>query len=295
MKRAIRRFVSTLTGPKKYVFFAVLALICIVAICLGIYTQFFYKYSDTDPLMLGINIGSKKTAEEIDILKADFKNLFTNSIIINSENVRVDRIEASNDLVYTGYNFLNEDENFYSVNAQIPILNIDTEQAKKINAEIKTEFYDTANNVMRRTEGNSVYSVTYASFVNEDVLSLVVKSSLKEAGKAEKVTIKTYCYSLPEKRILSLEDVLNYTDILTVKGLTLESIQTTINDEIKKAYNNAKIIAADYGTLYERDLESEIYKVENTTNFFLTQDGYIYLVYAYGNNDYTNEMDIIIF
>ncbi|MBQ7410266.1 MAG: hypothetical protein IJW20_02680 [Clostridia bacterium] len=295
MKRAIRRFVSTLTGPKKYIFFAVLALICIVSICIGIYTQFFYKYSDTDPLMLGINIGSKKTAEEIDILKADFNNLFTNSIIINSENVRVDRIESSKDLVYTGYNLLNEDENFYTVNAQIPILNIDTEQAKKINAEIKTEFYDTANNVMRRTEGNTVYSVTYASFVNEDVLSLVVKSSLKEAGKAEKVTIKTYCYSLPEKRILSLEDVLNYSDILTVKGLTLESIQTTINDEIKKAYNNAKIIAADYGTLYERDLESEIYKVENTTNFFLTQDGYIYLVYAYGNNDYTNEMDIIIF
>ena len=192
MKRAIRRFVSTLTGPKKYIFFAVLALICIVSICIGIYTQFFYKYSDTDPLMLGINIGSKKTAEEIDILKADFNNLFTNSIIINSENVRVDRIESSKDLVYTGYNLLNEDENFYTVNAQIPILNIDTEQAKKINAEIKTEFYDTANNVMRRTEGNTVYSVTYASFVNEDVLSLVVKSSLKEAGKAEKVTIKTY-------------------------------------------------------------------------------------------------------
>lgn len=295
MKRAIRRFVSTLTGPKKYIFFAVLALICIVAICLGIYTQFFYKYSDTDPLMLGVNIGSKKTAEEIDMLKADFNNIFTNSIVINSENVRVDRIETSKDLVYTGYNLLNEDENFYTVNAQIPILNIDTEQAKKINAEIKTEFYDIANNVMRRTEGNTVYSVTYASFVNEDVLSLVVKSSLKEAGKAEKVTLKTFCYSLPEKRILSLEDVLSYTDILTVKGLTLESIQTAINDEIKKAYNNAKIIAADYGTLYERDLESEIYKVENTTNFFLTQDGYIYLVYAYGNNDYTNEMDIIIF
>ena len=295
MKRAIRRFVSTLTGPKKYIFFAVLALICIVSICIGIYTQFFYKYSDTDPLMLGINIGSKKTAEEIDILKAGFNNLFTNSIIINSENVRVDRSESSKDLVFTGYNLLNEDENFYTVNAQIPILNIDTDQAKKINAEIKTEFYDTANNVMRRTEGNTVYSVTYASFVNEDVLSLVVKSSLKEAGKAEKVTIKTYCYSLPEKRILSLEDVLNYSDILTVKGLTLESIQTTINDEIKKAYNNAKIIAADYGTLYERDLESEIYKVENTSNFFLTQDGNIYLVYAYGNNDYTNEMDLIIF
>ena len=100
MKRAIRRFVSTLHGPKKWIFFIVLALVCIVAICMGIYTQFFYKYVDTDPLMLGINIGSQKTAEEIDILKADFNRLFTNSIVINSENVRVDRIEPSNELVY---------------------------------------------------------------------------------------------------------------------------------------------------------------------------------------------------
>ena len=47
--------------------------------------------------------------------------------------------------------------------------------------------------------------------------------------------------------------------------------------------------------MYERDLKSDMYKIENTTNYFLTQDGYIYIIYCYGNNDYTNEMDIIIF
>ena len=295
MKRALRRFVSTLTGPKKYIFFAVLTLICIVAICLGIYTQFFYKYSDTDPLMLGINIGSKKTAEEIDMLKADFNNLFNNSIIINSENVRVDRIEPSRELVYATYNLVNEDENFYSVNAQIPILNVNTDVAKKINAEIKEEYYDRANSIMRKMEGYTVYNVSYASFVNQDILSIVIKASLKEQNKAEKVTVKTYCYSLPDDTLLSINNVLESSELLEAKAITLEDIQTTINEDIKKAYNNAKIIAENYGTLYERDLSSEIYKIENTKNFFLTQDGYIYIVYAYGNNDYTNEMDIIIF
>lgn len=295
MKRAIRRFVSTLQGPKKYIFFTVLVLVCIVALCLGIYTQFFYKYSDTDPLMLGINIGSQKTAEEIDILKAEFNNLFTNSIIINSENVRVDRMEPSKELVYAVYNLVNEDENYYSVNAQIPVLNINTDIAKAINAEIKTEYYDKANSIMRRTEGHTVYNVSYAAFVNQDILSVVIKSSLKEQNKAEKVTIKTYCYSIPEDQLLSINNVLESSDLLEVKGLTLETIQNTINEDVKKAYNNAKILAADYGTLYERDLNSEIYKIENTQSFFLTQDGYVYLVYAYGNNDYTNEMDIIIF
>ena len=295
MKRALRRFVNTLQGPKKYIFFIVLALVCIVALCLGIYTQFFYKYSDTDPLMLGINIGSQKTAEEIDILKAEFNDLFTNSIVINSENVRVDRMEPSKELVYAVYNLVNEDENYYSVDAQIPVLNVNTDVAKAINAEIKKEYYDKANSIMRRTEGNTIYTVSYAAFVNQDILSLVIKSSLKEQNKSEKVTIKTYCYSLPEDMLLSINNVLESSDLLEGKGLSLESVQTTINDEVKKAYNNAKIIAENYGALYERDLNSEIYKIENTENFFLTEDGYIYIVYAYGNNDYTNEMDIIIF
>lgn len=295
MKRAIRRFVSTLHGPKKYIFFAVLTLVCIVALCLGIYTQFFYKYSDTDPLMLGINIGSKKTAEEIDVLKAEFNNLFTNSIIINSENVRVDRIETSKELVYSAYNLVNEDENYYSVNAQIPMFNINTELAKSINSEIKNEFYDKANSIMRRTDGNTIYTVSYAAFVNQDILSVVIKSSLKEQDKSEKVTINTYCYSIPEEKLLSINDVLESSDLLEVKELTMQDVQNIINEDVEKAYNNAKIIAADYGNLYERDLESDIYNIEDTTSFFLTQDGYIYIVYAYGNNDYTNEMDIIIF
>ena len=54
-------------------------------------------------------------------------------------------------------------------------------------------------------------------------------------------------------------------------------------------------MAKEYGALYTRNLESDIYKVKNTENFFLTQDGYVYIVYAYGNTDDTNEMDIVIF
>lgn len=289
MNRAIRRFVGTLTGPKKYLFFTVLILICIVALCLGIYAQFFYKYSDTDVLMLGINIGSKKTAEEIDILKSNFNSLFTNSIIINSENVRTDKLEPTKDLVYTVYNLVNEDENYYNVNAQIPLLNINNEKAKVINAEIKSDFYDKANEVMRRKKGNTVYTVSYASFVNGHVLSMVIKSSLKEEGKAEKVTVKTYNYSIPENKIVTLQD------LIKEKETTKETVQSTITNDVKQAYNNAKLISDQYGVLYERDLSSDMYKVENATTYFLTQDGYVYIIYAYGNNDYTNEMDIIIF
>jgi len=64
---------------------------------------------------------------------------------------------------------------------------------------------------------------------------------------------------------------------------------------LKKAYENAQIIANEYGTLYERDLQSEQYKIESSNIYFLTDDGYVYIVYPYGNDSYTNEMDIVIF
>ena len=290
IQRAIRRFVHKLTGKNKIIFFIAVAMICVIAISIGIYTQYFYKYSDTDPLMLGINIGSEKTAEELQLLKAEFNSLFTNSLIVNSENVNiVEKLEETKELVYTGYKLENEDENYYSVKAQIPLFNIDTEKANEINKEIISEFHDTANAIMRQSDQYIVYNVTYAAYINEHVLSVVIKASLKEGDKSEKVSLKTYNYSLSEEKLMSL------TDLITLKEMSTETVQNKITEEIKTAYNNAKIIAAEYGNLYERDLESDMYKVENATTFFLTADGYVYVVYPYGNKDYTNEMDIVIF
>jgi len=262
MIRVIRKFVGSLTGIRRHIFFLVLFLICVIALCLGIYAQFFYKYADTDPLMIGINIGSKKTAEEIAVLKSNFNSLFTNSLIINSEKIRVDKIEPSNNLVYTCYNLQNKDENYYDVNAQIPIININTDAAKDINAQIINEFYDIANNVMRKKEGSTIYTVNYAAFINDEIVSLVIKSSLKEEGKAEKVVVKTFNYSLREERSVTI------MEIIEAKGTPKGEVQDIINQDIKTAYTNAKIIAAEYGVLYERDLDSDIYKIENTENFF---------------------------
>lgn len=288
MKRAIRKFVGSLTGTKKYIFYIALLLICIVAICLGIYAQFFYKYADTDMLMLG-NIGSEKTAEEIAILKTNFNDLFVNKLSPDDVSVSVNNLVPGKPIVYTDYNDVVNDENYYSVNVQVPMINIDSPRIKEINAEIKSEFYDKANIIMRRREGNTIYNVSWVAYVNGEILSVAIKSSLKEEGSAERLIVKTYNYDIQGNKDVSI------VDLIESKNTTVSKVQSTIDSDIKTAYTNAKIIAAEYGTLYERDLSSDIYKVENTENFFLTSDGNIYIVYAYGNKDYTNEMDIIIF
>lgn len=287
--RAWRRFASKLTGKKTVWFFLFVVLVCIIAVCIGIYTQFFYKYAETDPLMIGINIGSQKTAEELANLEANFNSIFQNKVNIKSENVNVEKIKEENDLVYSLYKLENEDENYYTIKAVIPTINIKTDKVEEINEQIRSEFYEKANNIMRQTDQYVVYNVTYQAFVNEDIVSVVIKASLKEGQKAEKVSIKTYNYSISADRQVSLKE------LIELKNTTVSAVQSTIDTEIKAAYTNAKIIAADYGNLYERDLGSDMYKVENATTFFLTDDGYVYIIYPYGNTDYTNEMDIVIF
>lgn len=289
MYRAMRRFVSKITGTRKIVFFIVLALICILALCVGIYTQFFYKYAATDPFLIGINLGAEKTKEEYALLEANFNGLFTNELKVNSENVDVEKIKGSNDIVYTAYDIKQEDETYYSIDVKLPIININTSYIKELNQQIKTDFYESANSYMRQKEMNVVYSVDYAAYINEQILSIVVKASLREGENPEKIIVKTYNYNMLEDKEVSLEDLITY------KGTSVEFIQNTINDEIKTAYDNAVIIADQFGHMYDRDLKSDMYKVENTENYFLTQDGYVYVVYSYGNKEYTNVVDIIIF
>lgn len=289
MYRAMRRFVSKITGTRKIVFFVVLALICILALCVGIYTQFFYKYAATDPFLIGINLGAEKTKEEYALLEANFNGLFTNELKVNSESIDVEKIKGSNDIVYTAYDIKQEDETYYSIDVKLPIININTSYIKELNQQIKTDFYESANSYMRQKEMNVVYSVDYAAYINEQILSIVVKASLREGENPEKIIVKTYNYNMLEDKAVSLEDLITY------KGTSVEFVQNTINDEIKTAYDNAVIIADQFGHMYDRDLKSDMYKVENTENYFLTQDGYVYVVYSYGNKEYTNVVDIIIF
>lgn len=292
MRKRIIRFVDKLEGKRVLAFYIVIISVCIIAISLGIYSQFFYKYAKTDPLMIGINIGSKKTAEEYAQLKSNFDTLFNNEIKENLQGTDISRVKKQdykNPIVYTAYNLVNYDEAYYDVNAQIPILNINSDVANDINTQIKDEFYNKVNSIMRQTESRTIYNVSYAAFINSDVVSIVIKSSLKENDKSERVMVKTYNYSISGEKILDLNE------LIQLKKTTKDFVQNSIIDEIEKVAKNLEIIASEYGTVYERNIESDIYKVDNSNTYFLTDDGYVYIVYAYGNEEYTNEMDIVIF
>ena len=292
MKIRNRDFFNKILGNKRYkiLFFASIIMVCIIALCIGIYIQFFYRYSEADPLMLGIKFGSARDTQKINELKNEFNKLFQNKFIIGDSKIQsINKKQNSKDIVYTGYDLQNEDVNFYQIDINIPILNVESEVANKINSEIKSEFYDTANVIMRKMSGYTVYSVNYSAYLYDNIVSIVIKSSLKEEGRNEKVSIKTYNYNLENNEFVEIKEIIEKTDNKENK------VQRKINDEIEKYNRNALAVAEEFGSTYTRNLSSDIYKVENTEEYFVTDSGKLYIIYPYGNDEYTNEVDIVIF
>lgn len=287
LTRALRRFVNKLTGRNKVIFFIALFLICVVAICVAIYVQFFYKYYDTDPLMLGIHIGAKKTNEEYAKLKANFNGIFTNEVHVNSENLKVDKINTSQNIVYTYNKVQNQDENYYNVDVIIPALNINNEQAKKINSSIIEKFDKKAKEIMTKTEGYTIYKVDYVAYINNGVVSIAIREKSKLGSKGETVTITTYNYSIPNKKEITLND------LIELKKTNKDAVQLSITNSIKAVAEKNNDVAQEYGGLV-RNPDDKMYKVENAKNYFLTDDGYVYIVYDYANKN-TNEVDVVIF
>ncbi len=285
--RALRRFVSKLTGRNKVIFFVTLFLICVVAICIAIYVQYFYKYYDTDPLMLGIHIGAKKTHEEYEDLKANFNNLFVNDILGDSSDIKVDKINTSQNLVYTYDKVENQDENYYDVDVKIPALNINNDAAKEINSRIIEKFRNKSTEVMSSTDGYTTYQVDYVAFINKSVVSIAIKERAKIGTKSETITVTTYNYSIPDKKEINLND------LIKLKETSKDAVQASITSSIEAKAEKNNEIAEQYGGLV-RNPEDKMYKIENSENYFLTDDGYVYIVYDYAEKN-TNELDVVIF
>lgn len=47
--------------------------------------------------------------------------------------------------------------------------------------------------------------------------------------------------------------------------------------------------------VYIRDLSNNIYELSNTTNFILGANNNLYIIYPYGNSNFTDAMDVVVF
>lgn len=281
--------VEKILGMNRTMFFVIVILLCILSLSIGIYAQIFYRYSDTDPFMLGIGVGKTQDVAEITKLKNEFNNIFSNDLTGESTLQNIKKKENNKNIVYTKETITEKEDNKYSIVASIPEVNINSNKAEEINEEINRIYVEKIESIMKNSKDYTDYSITYKSYINGELLSLIIKETIREGKNTQSAKINTYNYNLNQNKTVSIND------ILSAKGYDSKKLQKEIDAEIKELNKKDEELKNQYTEVRLRETSDEMYKIENTENFIVNQDGYLYLIYAYGNKENTNKIDVIIF
>ena len=263
---------------RKIFIISVLA-ICVIAINLAVFFQITQNPNEESEEEIIIDTA---------LLTENFNSIFDNQINYQGNNVSIEKVEYDKDLIYTSY--LNQEvlEQKYDLNVNIPYLNINTDTAKNINEQINSLFYNKAINILAKTEQYTVYIVKYKAYVNDNILSLVISATLKEGENAQRVIMKTYNYNLSSNSELSINEVLQY------RKISEEYAQTKIKETIKAASEEANTYKELGYNKFLRNTNDNMYKLENTKVYFIGENKAVYIIYPYGNSNYTSEMDLLV-
>ena len=221
---------------------------------------------------------ARQEVEAIINAEENFKNLFLN----------LEYSENENEAITLSYNMEKTEEGKYEVDANVPLVNIETDTAKAINDEINNTFGKKLLEVVKASTAYTKYSVDYIAYTNNNVISLIIKATLKEGNHAQRIMVKTYNYDLVENKLVTLAEYMEKNSI------DKSAVQNQIINYIREKSESTDTALAEQYNLYIRDVRSEEYLIENVENYYIGQDGKLYIVFAYGNNNETETVDIII-
>lgn len=263
-------------------------IICIISVIIAFYVQFYTRIDIAK--FIGISqkdgLGSK-TEEQQQTIKSEFNTIFNNTITNDNDINNSKKEEADKKIVYTKYEKKETKLNSYDLEVHIPHINISGEVVEKYNQEIENIFVDMAKKVLQSENNNVIYTVEYVANIQDDILSVMIKSNLKEGSKAQKVIIQTYNYDIRNNKEITLAEVLK------IEQLNENDVQNRIKTDIQTEQKKAQDLKSLGYNIYSRDINSDIYSIEKSTEFYFTGNT-LYIIYAYGNQMATSEMDIVI-
>ena len=273
------------TKTIRYIIYAVIIIFCVVAIGLGVYAQFFTNEPIQDVYGNDISAGGNIITHQ-DVNQA-FIDLFTNEFYSNYNDTNITKIDDTKELVYTFYEDNQNVSGKYSMNIHIPVINIQSDVVTGFNNLTQSIFVDKINSVMAGTEVYTIYNLDYIAYVNNNLLSVAIKATIKEGDNPQRVIVQTYNYDLETNQAVTLKEVLEDRDIDETV------VENRIRTVVQNASNDADKMAESGYTVYQRNENDEMYQIDNITNFIEGPNGELYIIFAYGNNNYTSEMDII--
>ena len=273
-------------SKKRVIIYAVAIAICVIALIVAVCVQILGN--DITNKIFGVSQIKSKTEEEEQTLKANFDNLFLNSLEITGDiNADIKKQDESKDYVVTTYEKKETVSGKYEMSVFIPYINIDNDTINQYNNEIKEIFQDKAESILETEGQNVLYTVDYQGYIENNILTVIIKSSLKQGASAQQLIVQTYNYDLLNNKEITLNDEI---DML---ALNKTAVQNKIRSEIKAEQDKAEALQELGYEIYNRDSESDYYSIDNS-NIFFVHDQNLYIIYPYGNDALTSEMDIVI-
>lgn len=273
------------------IIFILIGAFCVFALIAGIYTQFFVENSPTNDIQSPTNnISNNVKPKTQDEIKEQLINLFTNKLVDNGYNAtNLQKRNDSKDIVYSAYDIQKQEEN-YEIDIHLPVINIKGDVPTEFNTITQSIFADKASEILNNKYPEKViYSVDYVAYINDDILSLAIKSTLKQGSQPQRIIIQTYNYNL------ETGEKVNLTDILAKKNIVQSECKNKINDVVTKAKEEAQILVTSGYTVYDRNLSDSMYQITNITTFFIGENEDLYIIFAYGNKKGTSEMDVVLY
>lgn len=271
--------------------FILIGAFCVLALIAGIYAQFFVESTnDTNIQNPDNNIDNEikpKTQEEI---KSQLTSFFTNEIISNNyDETNLQKKNASKGIVYSAYDIQKQEEN-YELDVHLPVININDTVATDFNKMTQSIFVNKASEILNNKYTEKViYSVDYIAYINNNILSLAIKSTLKQGTNPQRVIVQAYNYNLETGEKVQL------VDVLAKKNIIQSDCQNKIHEVVTKAQEEAQVLVQSGYTVYNRNLSDSMYQISNISTFFLGKNEELYIIFAYGNQNFTSEMDVVLY
>lgn len=203
-------------------------------------------------------------------LEIEFNDLFTNE---------------ENQYVSTLYKIQEEKSGKYKIDAYIPRIHLDNKIDNEVNNEINSSFVNKILQVYNDSKIYTILKINYATSIQDNRLSVIIKCSLKEGNNAQRTIIKTYNYDIESKEKIKIVDL--------IQEQKKADLQEEINQKIQLKLKKEATLAEQGYNVYRRDVDSDIYKIENANEFYI-KDKILYIIYCYGNNSFTSEVDLIV-
>lgn len=275
-----------LNKKRRIAYFTTILIVCTICLGITISIEMNKYYEEEIENEKNSSVGLYNTDQEL--FRSKFINSFNNKVnITNSKINEIEKIEENKEIVYT--NSIQEKiDNKYQLNVNIPYLNIENSDINIYNDEIK-KIFETKIEEIKSSSVNTIYTIDYIANINNNILSLVIKATLKEGESSQRLIIKTYNYNLEKNKEVKLEE------LISKKELKIKDVQNNLRQEIEKQNKEALELKNLGYNVFVRDITDRMFDIEKLNTYFVDNDGYIYIIYAYGNSNLTTEMDIVVF